>query len=158
MFCQTGIIIDPKCLYLIGDPQCPIAVWKKVQSVFQKETWANKLRLRKRLYNLKLADSGDMKSHLKEFIEIFDELAVINDAVEAEHKVISLLATLPDSYSTLVTALEASQTVPTWDIVAEKLLHEEHKLKANLSNEDKCMFSKSSNISWIQGFLPICNA
>ena len=30
--------IDPKLFYHLGDPTCPIAVWKKIQAVYQKET------------------------------------------------------------------------------------------------------------------------
>ena len=46
------LAIDPKLLYLIGDPIDPVVVWQKLQDVFQKKTWANKLRLRKKLYNI----------------------------------------------------------------------------------------------------------
>ena len=41
---------------------------------------------------------------------------------------IYLLASLPDSFSLLVTALEASSDVPKMDIVIERLLHQERKL------------------------------
>ena len=40
--------VDPSLLYLIGEPTSPIEVWKKLADQFQKKTWANKLRLRKR--------------------------------------------------------------------------------------------------------------
>ena len=45
-----------------------------------------------------------------------------------EDRVIYLLASLPDSFSVLVTALEASSDVPKMDIVIERLLHQERKL------------------------------
>ena len=40
-----------------------------------------------------------------------------------------LLASLPDSYNMLVTALEANVEVPKIEVVTERLLHEERKLK-----------------------------
>ena len=36
---------EPLLLYLLGDPEDPIAVWKKLADQFQKKTWANKLEL-----------------------------------------------------------------------------------------------------------------
>ena len=57
--------------------------------------------------------------------ELFEELAVVGDPVSDEDRVVHLLASLPDSYDMLVTALEAnSETVPKMEIVTERLLHE----------------------------------
>ena len=39
--------VDPSLLYLIGDPEDPVAVWKKLSDQFQKKMWANKLVLRR---------------------------------------------------------------------------------------------------------------
>ena len=33
--------VDPSLLYLIGDPEDPIVVWKKLADQFQKKTWVN---------------------------------------------------------------------------------------------------------------------
>ncbi len=38
------LAIEPSLLYLIGDPEDPAAVWRKLSGQFQKKTWANKLR------------------------------------------------------------------------------------------------------------------
>ena len=42
---------------------------------------------------------------------------------------VSLLASLPESYDMLVTALEANVNVPRMDVVTERLLHAERKQK-----------------------------
>ena len=55
--------------------------------------------------------------------EIFDELSIIGDPLEEENQVVQLLASLPESYDMLVTALEASPEVPKQEIVTEILLH-----------------------------------
>lgn len=73
--------------------------------------------------------------------EIFEELAVIGDAVTKEDRVVHLLASLPDSFKVLVTALEAqSENVPKWELVTERLLHKELKLKEKAPTylEDNC--------------------
>ena len=40
--------IEPKLLYLIGNPEDPVVVWKKLMDQFQKKTWANKLELERK--------------------------------------------------------------------------------------------------------------
>ena len=60
--------------------------------------------------------------------ELFNELAIVGDAIE-EDRVVYLLASLPDLYNTLVTALEAHEEVLKMEVVTEKLLHAERKQK-----------------------------
>lgn len=48
-----------------------------------------------------------------------------------EDKVVYLLASLPKEYNMLVTALEANEKVPDMDLVIERLLNEERKLKCS---------------------------
>ena len=62
-------------------------------------------------------------------VEIFESLSVVGDAVEEEDRVVHILASLPESYQMLVTALEANAEVPKLEIVTERLLHEEKKLR-----------------------------
>ena len=61
--------------------------------------------------------------------EIFEELAVIGDPVKEEDRVVHLLASLPESYNMLATALEANSEVPQMVVITERLLHEESKHK-----------------------------
>ena len=49
-------------------------------------------------------------------IEIFDALSVIGDSMSEEDRVVHLLASLPDSFNMLVTALEANPEVPKWKL------------------------------------------
>ena len=121
--------LEPSLLDLIGDPDDPRVVWKKLADQFQKKTWANKLALRRRLYSLKLKEGDSVHNHIKLMTETFDELPVIGDSLNEEDRVVHLLASLPESYDMLVTALEASQDVPKWAIATERLLYEENKMR-----------------------------
>ena len=137
------LAVEPRLLYILGDPVDPTVVWDKLASTFQKKTWANKLRLRKRLYSMQLKTSNGLQEHLKKFAELFSEMAVVGDVVDDEDQVICLLASLPDEYSTLVTALEASEKVPTWDVVTERLIHEENKFIEKGSESSSAFLTKS---------------
>ena len=122
------LCLEPSLLYLIGDPDDPGVVWKELADQFQKKTWANKLALRRRLYSLKLKEGDSAHNHIKLMTETFDELSVIGDSLNEEDRVVHLLASLPESYDVLVTALEASQDVPKWALVTKRLLYEENKM------------------------------
>lgn len=55
--------IEPSFLYLIGEPEDPTVVWKKLSDQFQKKTWANKLALRRKLYSLRLKERLGSRAH-----------------------------------------------------------------------------------------------
>lgn len=130
--------IDTSLLYLLGDPQDPAVVWEELSSQFQKRTWANKLKLRKKLFTLRLKEENSMKEHIKQMTEIFGELAVVAEPVSEEDKVVHLLASLPPAYDVLVTALESgSNSVPALNAVTERLLREEEKLKGKQVSESE---------------------
>ena len=67
-----------------------------------------------------------MQDYIRILTKIFDELAVSGSPVE-EDRVVHLLASLPESYGILVTALEASSKGPMKAVT--KCLHEERKQK-----------------------------
>lgn len=138
------LAIDPKLLYLIGDPQDPAVVWTKLANQFQKRTWANKLELRRKLFALRLKEGDPMQDHIKAMTEVFDDLSVIDEPVKEDDRVVYPLASLPDSYNVLVTALEASEEVPKLAVVTERLLHEEKKMKirSDISAAEEAMVSK----------------
>ena len=72
--------------------------------------------------------------------EIFEALAVISDPVTEEDQVVHLLASLPDSFNMLVIALEANTDVPEMEVVTERLLNEERKMRDK--DDKKCSKSK----------------
>ena len=130
------LAIDTSLLYLLGDPQDPAKVWEELSNQFQKRTWANKLRLRRKLFTMRLKEENSIKEHIKQMTEVFGELAVITEPISEEDKVVHLLASLPPAYDVLVTALESgSENVPALEVVTERLLREEEKIKGKETSE-----------------------
>ena len=73
-----------------------------------------------------------MQYHIKSMTQVCDELSAIGDPVNEENCVVYLLASLPQSYSVLVMALEANAEVPPLALATERLIHEEAKAKSRL--------------------------
>ena len=85
--------------------------------------------LRRKLHSLQLNDGESAQVHIKAMTDIFDLLAVAGETVSEEDHVVYLLASLLESYNVLVTALEANEDVPKLEVVTERILHQERKLK-----------------------------
>ena len=54
-----------------------------------------------------MKEDTSIEASLKDMKEITDKLAVIGALISEENQVVTLLGSLPHSYATLVTALEA---------------------------------------------------
>ena len=82
------------------------------------------MQLWRKLFSLRLKKGNSVQEHIKAMTEIFDGLSVIGVPISDEDFVVHLLASLPESYNVLVTALEA---VPRMEVVTERLLREAEK-------------------------------
>ena len=88
-----------------------VVVWKKLDQ-FEKKTWATRLDLLYKLHPMRLKGGDSAQEHIKAMTELFDSLSVAGENVSEEDRVVYLLASLPDDYNVLVTALEANEDVP----------------------------------------------
>ena len=89
-FCQLTSL-----LYLVGNPEDPVVVWKKLADQFEKKTWATRLDLRRKLHSLRLKDGDSAQEHIKVMTELFDSLSVAGETVSEDDRVVYLLASLP---------------------------------------------------------------
>ena len=79
--------VEPSLLYLVGDPEDPVTVWKTLGDQFQKRTWVNKLELRRKLHSLRLKEGDSVQGHIKSMTELSDALSVVGDPVSEEDRV-----------------------------------------------------------------------
>ncbi len=101
----------------------PKEVWEELRDQYCKKTRANKVELRKKLHALRLSEGGSVQGHIRKITELFRSLAEMDSPLTEKDTMVYFLASLPDSFGVLVTALEASPDVPTMDAVTESLLH-----------------------------------
>ena len=72
-----------------------------------------------------MSESSSTDTHLKEMKELTDKPSSIGAPISEEDQVITLLGSLPPSFSTVITALEARADDLTMDFVQQQLLHHE---------------------------------
>lgn len=80
----------------------------------------------KNAYALPLKKGGSVQEHIKKLTETSRNPQY---SPAEEDQVVHMQESLPDSYSILITALEANAEVPKMEIIVEQLLHEERKQK-----------------------------
>ena len=102
--------------------------WKfKLKAHFERDTLTNRIFLKKKYFRMQLKDGLSIESHLRAMKELTDKLAAINAPVSEEDQVAVLLGSLPDRYSTLVTALEARGDELTLQYAQQALINEEQR-------------------------------
>lgn len=128
-FSTLVMAISTPQLYLVTSCDRPQNVWDALRRHFERDTLANKLFLKKKYFRKEMKEGTPMESHLKEMKEITDKLASIGTPISEEDQVVTLLGSVPSSYSTLVTALEARVDDIRLDFVQQSLIQEELKRK-----------------------------
>ena len=114
-------------LYLVTSCKEPKELWDILRDHFECETLANKLFLKKKYFRTEMKAGTPMELHLKQMKEITNRLAAIGAPISEEDQVVTLLGSVPPSYSALVTTLESRIDSVKLSYVQQALLHEERK-------------------------------
>ena len=126
-------------LYLVTSCKSSKEAWDTLKNHFERETLANKLFLKKKYFRCEMAEGTSLETHLKHMKELTDQLAAIDAPIAAEDQVVTLLGSLPPSYSTLVTALEARMDELSLEFVHQSLANEELKRSSESMSGDAAM-------------------
>ena len=128
-FSTIALSISTDLIYLISDTEDPVDAWNKLRNHFERDTLANKLFLKKQYFRSTMQEGTSVSDHLKYMKGLTDKLAAIKAPITEEDQVVALLGSLPESFSTLVTALEARVDDLSLEFVQQSLRNEEQKRK-----------------------------
>jgi gag-polypeptide of LTR copia-type len=73
-------------------------LWEKLESKYMKKSLTNRLRLKLRLYTLRMVEGTPISDHISEFASLVNDLSKLDAKVEDEDQVLLLLCSLPTSY------------------------------------------------------------
>lgn len=135
-----GLAVEDNQLVHVRGKRSAAETWEALREVHEKDTLVNKIHLIKRISTLRMKDDGNMENHINELSSLFQRLLDLGDTqLSDEWKVGFLLASLPQNYSTLVTALEVRPSKDlTWSLVHAKLMDEYQRQKdLSDSRDDK---------------------
>ncbi|KAL5515273.1 hypothetical protein EMCRGX_G000418 [Ephydatia muelleri] len=134
-FSTLVLSISSSQLYLITSCEEPAPAWVALRNHFERDTLVNKLMLKKQYFRMEMKEGSSIEAHIKAMKELTDKLAAIKAPISEEDQVVTLLGSLPSSYSTLVTALEARDAV-SLSYVQQALIQEEQRMNEVDSKSD----------------------
>lgn len=124
--------------------------WKKLKDYHEKASLSNKVRLMRQICTLKLSEGGDAEVHVSSMTELFEKLAALGEKLSENWVVAMLLSSLPQSYDTLITALETRPEGDlTLSLVQSKLQEENRKRSSQLEVETalKCTYKPTQQVN-----------
>ena len=122
---NIGLLLEDNQLHLVRKETTAKGMWTSLQRYHEKSTLSNKVSLLRRICNLKLSEGGNMEKHLIQMQDLIDQLASLGETLAEQLTVALFLSSLPESYRTLITALETRpEDDLTIELVKNKLLEE----------------------------------
>jgi gag-polypeptide of LTR copia-type len=73
-------------------------LWEKLESMYMKKSLTNRLRLKLRLYTLRMVEGTPIYDHISDFTSLMNDLSRSGAKVENEDQTLLLLCSLPTSY------------------------------------------------------------
>lgn len=123
------LAISSSQLYLVTSCVNAKQAWDELRAHYEQESLASKLYFKKQYFRSEMKEGSSVEEHLKHMKELTDQLTAVGAPISEEDQVVTLLGSLPKSYNTLVTALEARTDQPRLSYVQQALIREEMKLK-----------------------------
>lgn len=122
---KIGLMIEDNQLCHVRKEVSAAGAWNALKGAHEKSTLTNKIYLLKRLCRMQLPSNGNMTEHVNTMMDLVNQLETLGEKL-ADHLVVALLlCSLPDSYNTLITALESRDEKDlTLEMVKGKLINE----------------------------------
>lgn len=128
--------LEDSVFHLVACEKSAFGIWKKLEGIYAKNSATNKAFMMRRLINLKLKEGESIGEHLNKFQAVVNQLAGVGFKIDDETQALILMSSLPESWETLVVALNNSNSngVVSMDTVVSSLLNEEMR-RTNLTEE-----------------------
>lgn len=99
--------------------------YDQLKSVHERVNLTNKLFLLRKLYSIKYVETMKMQEHINSVLELAEKLRSIGEIIQDDNLIAILLCSLPNSYSTFITAIESkNESELSLKYVQNKLIDE----------------------------------
>ncbi|KAK2580008.1 hypothetical protein KPH14_010773 [Odynerus spinipes] len=123
-----GLLVEDDQLRHIKKTTSAKEAWDSLKGYHEKASLSNIVYTLKRLCRSRLAENESMERHINGMLNMVDELEARGESIKERMVIALILGSLPDSYNTLVTALETRPEIDlTLELVKGKLLEEEQR-------------------------------
>lgn len=152
-----GLFVEDSQIIHIRKKTTAREVWDSLKNYHEKSTLTSKIYLLRQICGLKLNEGGDMEEHLNSMSNLVDKLTALGEELKDPLVVAMMLSSLPDSYGTLITALESRpETDLTLNLVKGKLIDEYKRRKGIDSSRESAMKIEHKSRNFQAGENPSC--
>lgn len=143
---SIGFLVEDAQLRLIKDAETAREAWNLLNRYYVKDSAVGKVALIKKLCKLELSEGGDCRQHLAEFDELFERFENVGCVMPEDMRAAFILASLPQSYDSMVASIQGRAEVFTMAFVKSKLLEEyERRVDKNDNEENQKAMAAKTN-------------
>ena len=135
------LCLAPHVLREVLDRTTALELWSRLEELYMQKSLANKIRLKEKLYTIRMAEGTPVQRHLNDFNSILVDLESLDVKIEDEDKAILLVVSLPPSYKHFkeIMLYSNSDTISFEDVKSNLLSKEKFDLDVHTESAEGLM-------------------
>ena len=131
------LAVEPEQQIHVRDTKTAKEAWDALKSQFARESILQKVRLRQQYYSCRFRSGGNMLEHINHLRSLYDQLKEMGVNIDDKELAMTLLASLPEEFKPLITALDAvGEANLSYEKVKGMLLNDVDRSIDNKKSED----------------------
>ena len=140
------LAVEPEQQIHVRDTRTAKEAWDCLKSQFARESILQKVRLRQQYHSLRFQKGGNMLEHINQLRSLHDQLKEMGTNIDDGELAMTLLASLPDEFKPLITALDAvGEDKVTFEKVKSMLLNDADRFSDSKKIEDAYSAQRTHN-------------
>ena len=144
-----GLLVEKSQYVHIRPTKTAKEAWENLRAHHEKASLSNTVHMYVKLANMKLSEDGNFENLIQDVEILIDKLIAVSEPITERFRIGMMLGNLPQSYDTLITAIECrSETDLTINLVREKILNEYKRRKENaivVNKQETAMVVRSND-------------
>ena len=134
-----GLSVEDSQLLLIRKAKSAHEAWETLRSQHEKNTLGSSVKLMRKICSMKYTLDKKMEEHILDMKILFEKLEALGENFAERWLVAMLLSSLPSSFDTLVTALEARKLEELNLKIVEASLMDEYQRQAGSTDSNSVL-------------------
>jgi len=156
--CVLISLIDDQYLECVREKTTAKEMWSTLENTFAKKSLVSQTLVRKQLAMLRMKKDESLQEHLLVFEDLVRQLKTAGAKLTEGDIISQLFVSLPDTFDSVVTALEnISESELTLSQVKQRLLAEERKKVTREDKVDDGLKLTAFNMSKVKAFKGTCH-
>ena len=132
-----SLLVEDDQLIHIRKEDTARRMWQALQKVHEHSNLTSKLYLLRKIHQMRFQQGQNMQMHITTMLETVKRLCGLGEDMKDNYVASMLLCSLPESYRTLITALEArSESDLSLEFVCSKILDEyQHRMESSKQSD-----------------------